>query len=367
MIRDLFEEKPYLKKIILFVLAGIVVIIIIIIIFSVIFGGKIEYGELETKIQEAAITYYDTNKESLPCEGNSVVLQYNTLEEAKLLKSLDKYLGDNNCSANVTVKNNGGFYNYSTKLDCGNDYQTKEIYTKILSDNKEVTSGDGLYLQNDGSKVFRGEKINNYLEFDSKIWRIIKIDNDNSIKIMLNEGFVTTSYDNRYNTSQNSNYGKNDYMISRLKEALESLQNDDEFITKNNRFNLVPKSYCIDKKSEKDDLKTNFGNCTNFIENQLVGALTADEFVYTSLDSNCLSISNKECQNYNYLTGRENSWWTLTANKDNTYQAFYVSSYGSVETANCSTEIKANPVVYLSGSSIYKEGSGTFDDPYVIK
>ena len=69
--------------------------------------------------------------------------------------------------------------------------------------NNVVTSGQGLYLDNleNNRYVYKGENPNNYIWFNNELWRIIAIENDNTLKIIRNESDDTVLYDSAYSTS----------------------------------------------------------------------------------------------------------------------------------------------------------------------
>lgn len=367
MIRDLFEQKPELKKIILMVLLGIVVLIIGIIVFSSFKGTNLTYEQIENKMKEATISYYDTNKDKLPSDGNSITIQYDALVEAEEIKPIDKYTSKS-CSGNVVVKNNNNNYSYTPYLDCGSDYKTVEFYNKVLTDNEIVSQGSGLYLQGI-SKVFRGEDINNYVKIDDNMWRIVKIDDDNSIKLILYSGRIRSKFDDRYNSERRSSVGKNIYNLSRLKEIMDDLYNDETFISSDIKSKLISKPLCIGGRSESDTINDSSIECSSTLEGEYIGTLSLDEYIYASLDTSCLSADTNECQNYNYLSEAESSisWWLITPVKENSYQAYYVESSGSINIGNCSTSLNVRPTIYLGTETIYSSGSGTYDDPYIIK
>lgn len=369
MIRDLLEQKPYLKKIILISLLVIVLIIIIIILVSVFKKTILTYSELEDKMQSAAIDYYESNKDKLPNDGSTITISYDTLEEDERLKSIDSYLEKGNtCSGRVVIRNTNDNYSYTPFLDCGDDYKTIELYNKILNDNELVTEGNGLYQQGD-SKIFRGENLDNFVSIGDNLWRIVKIDSDNSVKLILYSKGARSTWDDRYNSEKGASYGKNTYSISRLKEQLDELYDSETFISSEIKSKLVDKPLCIGKRSI--DSTTNDGSleCSEIIEDQYLGSLTLSEYITASLDPKCQSVNNRECQNYNYLIEYDarNPWWLITAVSENTYQAYYVSNYGSIEDVNCSVTAHIRPTLYLSMETIYSSGEGTEEDPYIIK
>lgn len=368
MIRDLFEQKPQLKKIVLYVLIALVALILIIALIPLFTGSKLTYEELENKIKEASIKYYQTNERLLPSDGNIVKLSYNTLENEKLVKPIDKYLKGSSCSAEVIVKNTKGIYSYTPYLNCGNDYKTKELHKQVLEDNPVVTSKDGLYSVS-SKYIFRGEEVNNYVEFAGKIWRIISIDSDNTIKLIENNSEEFVVYDDRYNSKEKYNFGKNDYNLSRIKDNLKKLYDNSEFLSDDDKSKLTSKPFCLDAKNKDANLTTNLIPCNSTLENEFIGLLTVDEYIYISLDEKCKGTSNEECQNYNYLANNESndSWWTITPNKDNTHQVFYIRNFGTVDISNCSNTFALRPVVNLDSNVIFASGKGTSEEPYKIK
>ena len=321
MLVELFENKPYLKKVILGIFGGIVLIILISVLIPLFKSTKLTFEEVESKMKQAAIEYYDINKDLLPQPGNSITLSYSTLQEKELLKPIDKYLKENvQCTGEIIVKNNNGNYSYTPYLNCGDQYTTIELYKKILDSNQITTQRDGLY-QVGNSKVFRGEKINNYVSFANKIWRILKIDEDNSIKLILNESTINSTWDNRYNSEKNYNSGKNNYNISRLKETIDELYNDDEFLSDDDKSKLVAKNLCIGNRNENTTTNDGAAECKSVLENQYIGIISLYEFINASIDEKCKNYNNNECQNYYYLAIHtdSNNWWTITPVAGNTY------------------------------------------------
>ena len=368
MLVELFESKPYIKKILLGILAVIVLIILISLIIPLFKSEKLTYEGLGSKMKQAAIQYYNNNKELLPLPNNSIVISYSQLQEKELLKPIEKYITTANCSGEVVVKNNNGNYSYTPYLNCGNEYMTVELYKKVLENNEIVTQRDGLY-QIGSAKIFRGEKINNYVSFANKTWRILRIESDNSIKLLLDESKIKTTWDNRYNSEKRSNVGKNNYNISRLKEKIEELYNDNTFLSDDDKSKLVSKPICIGNRSK--ELTTNDGaaECKNTLENQYIGVISLYEYINASIDEKCKNYNNNECQNYNYLTRHadNNNWWTITPVSGSTHEVYSIGSYGTMNISNCSNTNVVRPTIYLSSDVMYSTGNGTAENPYVIK
>ena len=60
-----------------------------------------------------------------------------------------------------------------------------------------VTTGDGLYKDEyeDGRYFYKGADPNNYIVFDGDMWRIMSLEADGTIKIILNSAFTTYVWD----------------------------------------------------------------------------------------------------------------------------------------------------------------------------
>lgn len=60
-----------------------------------------------------------------------------------------------------------------------------------------VTNGKGLYKENVGDGTtyfFRGNVVNNYVSFADKLWRIVRINEDGSIRLIYNDTIGSTKY-----------------------------------------------------------------------------------------------------------------------------------------------------------------------------
>ena len=87
--------------------------------------------------------------------------------------------------------------------------------------------------------------------------------------------------------------------------------------------------------------------------------------IQSSLDSNCLNAGSWACANYNYLTKYKYAFWTITANSDNSYQAYFVDNFAKVGTTSRGAYIRLTAVI--NGKINYKSGTGTETDPYIIE
>ena len=181
---------------------------------------------------------------------------------------------------------------------------------------------------------------------------------------------LSTYYDDRYNPDRMFNSGFNDYRISRIYEYLDRLYNNKLSVTilsSNDKTKLTPFNLCIGKRASTDTTNNNSLECSDVLENQMIGLLTASDFMNASLDANCRATTNKSCQNYNYLRLRETEWWLVTSNSLNNYEAYVVKSAGYIDENQASGYKKIRPTVMLNNNVMIKSGDGSASNPFVLK
>lgn len=363
-------EKIDTKKMIYIVIA-LVAIIIIFWLFNFI-GNKMfsksSYEDVEDIMKDAAIEYYDDNDNQLPKEiGNSVEVDIADLTSGKYMKEISKYTKKKNvtCDGVVKVTNVNGNYRYNPMLDCGDDYQTITLANYIKDNTKVVESGSGLYSQNN-NLVYRGDDANNYAKMGEKNFRIIKIE-ENKVVLIYTDKLVNMTWDDRYNIDKNSKIGINDYSVSRIKEYLDEIYDNDTLFTENEKLLLSNHNVLTGKRKEDETDKNNAKEGSNTLENQYLGLITVSDFLNVSLDSNCNSSTSVSCVNYNYLMDFDYSYWTITADSETSYKAFKIDSSIGSTLAYTNSSSGVQPVIYLVEDAVYVSGDGSLDNPYTFR
>lgn len=355
----------------LFIYLGIVLFIAVvgIIIAVVIYhvnNSNLSYSEIEDKLESAARSYYTDNSNLLPKnDGGEVTVRDSKLSEEGYMKPMDKLIKDASCNGKVIVRLNDNKYTYTAYLDCGKEYTTTEIANKIL-ENGTVSEGEGLY-QVDNDYVYRGENVNNYLQFNDRLYRIVRIYENGTVKIMLNDDYREKIYvwDDRYNEDANYSYGYNTYEKSRLKEALDSIYENYRLMTDDSyKEKIVPVDLCIGKRASDDTRSDAEVECSQTLPDQYVFTITAYDYMLASLDEKCTSITSRSCRNYNYMV-TDFSYWTITGDPSTTYNAYHVS--GALSSTETSDSHALRPTVVLSENNMYASGDGSLDNPYTIK
>ena len=248
------------------------------------------------------------------------------------------------------------------------------FYMTILNNNElkkpttvvgeEISStNEGLIEDKDddgATYYFRGAVDNNYVSFANLIWRIVRINGDGTVRLVLNETIDTLS---TYNTEETS------FKETALYDSLETFyENNLKYYEKNianskfcSETSITDNKYNAYTRIITNEIPT--FNClgTNFISR--IGTLTVDEIVYAG------ALYDEENTNYYlYNSEIENLWWTssLARKDDSSIYPFLVSPNGSLTESVASTLYRGvRPVINLSRNTKVS-GSGTLTDPYTV-
>lgn len=369
------DIKQLMRKLLLVVVLCVVVLVIILLISSLVVPKNRSYSDIESIMKEAAIKYYKDNENMLPRKGNSNEVSAQKLAELDYMKDLDKYRSSDGCNGKVVVYNNDGKFVYTPYLDCGSDYTTMELYKKVTSN--VVTGGNGLYKIGN-EYVFKGDEVNNFVNINGNLWRIVKITSNNQVVLIYNDSIgISSVWDNRFNSEKKYKAGINRFDISRiysrLNDIFKSNEDSNNYETKVGIFNKETRKYalnyklCIGSRGKNTTQKDNSLECSNTIDGK-IGLLTLSDYANASLDTNCNIVTNKACQNYNYLVNKDLSgWWLMTASNENTSGVYYVNQSGYVDVTDASNSKALRPVVHIGSNVMYKSGKGTLEKPYILK
>ena len=357
------------------IIVGITLILLLLLFIISLFTHKsYSYDQIEKILVNAATSYFKDYPASLPKQdGDIVEIDSSNLVVAGKMKDLSEYTKKGVvCSAKVQVEKAGSDYLYIPFLNCGDNYSTVLFSQKIKTDNPTVTSGYGLYA-NGGTYTFRGEGLNNYVQLDKSLWRIVKITGNDEIVLVNNDGIsISKVWDDRYNSEARGNVGLNSFDVSRMKDYLDKVykstdsKNYKTIFSDSDRSKLVSFDLCIGKRRKSNETKDNSLECSTVARGQKLGLLTMSDYLYASVDPNCKSGATMVCSNYNYLVA-DYGWWLITASDKDTSTVFYISNSGSVESSSANALRKVRPVIHLNSKVMYMSGSGTLKDPYKLK
>ncbi len=356
---DFIKDKSY------YFLGGTVIIFILLIIIGSCSNGGSSYEAIENKMVSAAKEYYANRKDRLPKEENGTVkVTIGTLVEAELLKEVvDPSDKSNVCSGYVEVTKVGEEYSYLPFLTCKGNYEPKYL-KDIVKETKQDEYGNGVYTIGN-ELVYRGDDVDNYVSFNNQLWRIVKIDSEGDIKlVMANHTEDSYAWDKAYNSERKESVGiTTDYLHTNIRKVLNEYYETN--FDNDSKAKIVSKNLCVGKYASKDNFSVE-KECSIIRENEKIGLLTATDYQNASLASNCLSLNNNECKNYNYLSKDTNfSTWLLNSSSENSYRVYFLSR--KIGETYASSEQRINPVIYVTSRTIITQGSGTSEKPYMIK
>ena len=297
---------------------------------------------------------------------------------------------------------------------------------KILSDNKAEadtnidfskissdTNGKGLYYTSTNTEddkvtyYFRGKVENNYVTFAGFTWRIIRINEDESIRL-IKEGLLDASlidsstFNNKINDPTYVGYMYGTVGSTTYVETHKNINSSDVKIAvdqwyKDNLINysdyLADAGFCGDRSiaigSGIGQDSTNYGvynrltinKKPQFVcpqENDLyttttatkgnkaltypIGLITADEISYAG---SVLGVTNNEI----YIRKGGYNLWTMTPSYSSTNQTVNIIFMydGRISGAYLDHKLNIRPVINLKSTIEITKGDGTKDNPYIIK
>ena len=359
-------KKKGIKILIIF---GIVVVVLIVGIFvsQAIFGSVLPYDRVEEILASSAESYYKANEDKLPTvDGESVTVKHTKLTEEGYMKEITKYTKEEEeCTAEVTVTKNGKNFIYTPVLTCGKNYKT-EFLVDVIKDAKVQSQAGVHFNENTNEYVYKGEYVDNYVEYGGKTFRILKVTADNKIRMIQEDLETGIIWDNRYNADVKNTVGINNFSLSRLKETLDNFYKDGKVLGEEYHDIVIPQSKCTEYQTVVDEEGNESQECKTYaFQNQNYTTLYAEEFVAASLDSTCSGITDRRCSNYNYLSRYDKPYWTMTADTATTYKAYKIDTNLDLVRTSSKSGLKA--VIELSEKTLFESGNGSTDKPYKIK
>lgn len=254
----------------------------------------------------------------------------------------------------------------------------KETFADLILKNNAVSSpltnvGTEISVENEGlikssddlgvSYYFRGNIQNNYVVFDNLTWRIIRINGDGTVRLILDR--LTSTVSNYYN-DENNNY---EFENSEMGKFLESWYQDN---IKSQEL-VANTKYCNDISYDDEYIYNSYTrimvnyiptlNCLGNVLSSHIGLPTIDEVIMAGANS---SLNNDKF--YLYNKDITNTWYTMSGAKGNSesFNPFMVNDNGSIQTGTTGNLYRGvRPVINLV-KNIEMQGTGTIDNPYVV-
>ena len=210
----------------------------------------------------------------------------------------------------------------------------------LLNNNMIIKDGDGLHQDTDGH-YFKGVSVNNYLKYGNRLFRIIRINNDGSIRVVTDD-LVSIFLWGEDKSYQNSNLR---YWLTPINDDAYKEISGVYYDTLPNPKSVLEKTSYTQDRLEKD--KVGIGDVTF---KDYVTILGINDYVNAGGKNSYLNIKKLF-----YLNGQ---------NED--AENLYVEDDGSV--VGCDTLIGygVRSVITLKKNLVVNQGNGTLEDPYVI-
>ena len=264
----------------------------------------------------------------------------------------------------------------------GKKFEVVDAEPTLTTSSNNTTDASGLYASTDTNTgkptyYFRGNVTNNYVKFAGQTWRIVRVNEDGTIRIVMQDGI-----NNNTNYKFNSNYNNYTYMYytnSQAKTTLESWYQTNIGSKKDLASSVASGAYyCEQAKAKYDDSWTS-GSATmttyskytpdfkcssdgngKGVVNASVGLLTYDEVVYAG------GYYNQNNSNY-YLNNPAIYWWTMSPAgfESGRSSVWNVYTSGSVYNYDVRNPSRLRPVLILNVDTLVT-GDGTSSDPFVV-
>ena len=308
---------------------------------------------------------------------------------------------DSDTSSKVTFKVLGGLLNNNLALKDGNslnqEVEPYRVLSKaILEDNKLITATptlttssnnisdeSGLYSSTDtntgdATYYFRGNVENNYVSFAGFTWRIVRLNEDGTIRIVMQDG-INSNASIRFNSNYN-NYTYMYYTNSQAKTTLESWYQTNIGSKTNLASKVVSGNYYCEQAKVKPGDSYTSGNATmttynkytpdfkcssdgngKGVVNASVGLLSYDEVVYAG--------GYYGQNNNNYYLYNNMAFWTMSpfGFSSPSSRVCRVRATGGIDYENAASTNYLRPVLNLDANTQITVGDGSKENPFVVE
>ena len=265
----------------------------------------------------------------------------------------------------------------------GKSFKVVDAEPTLTTSSNNTSDASGLYASNDTNTgkptyYFRGNVTNNYVKFAGQTWRIVRVNEDGTIRIIMQDGINSNS-----KIEFNSNYNNYTYMYytnSQVKSTLESWYQTN-IGSKTNLASSVASGnyYCEQAKTKQSDSWTS-GSATmttyskytpdfkcssdgnnKGVVNASVGLLNYDEVVYAG--------GYYEKSNNSYYLYNNTNFWTMspTGFESSRSSVWVVITAGDIDNRYVNNITAVRPVLNLTANTQISDGNGTKENPFVVE
>jgi len=200
-----------------------------------------------------------------------------------------------------------------------------------------VYEGDGLYNPNPSEYVYKGNATTNYLKYNNLLWRIIKINPDGTLLLILDDTMTLLPWDSKVKDYKDSEINK--YLNENFLKNL-----DESYLDKN--------TYCEDSVENLKD-----ATCDTKNSDYYVGLLDISTFLNTKLDS--------KVESKTYLLRDNEIYWLNNHSSEKVWHTNGENGGAAVGNSEANSFYGVRPVIKLKSTIPYVSGDGSKENPYL--
>lgn len=242
-----------------------------------------------------------------------------------------------------------------------------EIVSEKLKETITDVSINGLKADpyNNKRYIYVGTEVNNYIEYANKIWRIVSIEPNGTLRLIDYSINQVSAWDvngnDNWESSTLSSYINSKYLSNLVN--LTGLVKDKWFAFYIHSTLEPTISEII--LSQESNLNNQNGSVTTNEYN--VGLLSVVDYIKATTNADCHSkpLNTPSCTSW--LSSYKG--WTLDLDQDSTEvtMIYYMGTDDTIVTTNATEQKNFYPIVILDRNSVIIGGSGTSGDPYRVK
>ena len=319
-----------------------------------------------------------------------------TKSKVRGLGSKDLVEGKNTLPIRVIAEDGSEkIYNVNvTRKGEGKELKSEIMKNTVITADPTLTNSSnntkdesGLYKSTDtntgeATYYFRGNVENNYVSFAGFTWRIVRINEDRTIRIVMQDG-INDNANIRFNLNNddNHNYTYMYYTNSNAKTTLESWYQTNIGSKADLAKNVASGAYYCEQAKVKYSDSWTSGNATMItyisytpdfkcssdgngkgVVSSSVGLLTYDEVVYAG------GYYAQNNSSY-YLNNPAIYWCTMSpvGFSGSTSGIWYIDNNGHISLYNATGSIKLRAVLNLKADIQISDGDGTKENPFVVE
>ena len=270
----------------------------------------------------------------------------------------------------------------------GKQFEIIDAEPTLTTSSNNTRDESGLYKSTDTNTgkptyYFRGNVENNYVSFAGFTWRIVRVNEDGTIRIIMQDG-INSNATYKFNSNYR-NYTHMYYTNSQAKTQLENWYQTNIGSKLDLARNVASGAYYCEQAKVKYGDSATSGSTTmttynkytpNFkcatdgngkgVVNANVGLLTYDEIVYAG------GYYRNNNPSY-YLNNQSINWWTMSSAgfSDTSAIAWCIDTVGNFNSYNASGAVNntrsIRPVLVIKSNTQISSGDGTKENPFIVE